>query len=76
MGQPLTRIELIALVAKLQDAEGTPEQTEVWIALVEANVPDPYVLDLIYWPNRCGLGDDPGAETIVDRALSYRPIEL
>lgn len=34
------------------------------------------VARMIYWPDRCGLGDDPGAEAIVDRALSDKPIEL
>jgi len=67
---------LIELVAKLLDAAGTPEEIKAWIVLVEANVPDPNVLDLIYWPDRCGLGANPDAEAIVSRALGYKPIEL
>ncbi len=55
--------------------QDTEPETEIGM-LYPDSVPDPNVLDLISWPDRCGLGDDPDAEAIVDRALSYRPIEL
>jgi hypothetical protein len=76
MLQTLNRAELIELVAKLLRAEGTQEETLEWIRLVEHNVPDPHVQNFIYWSNKYGLGDDPSAEEIVDKALSYKPIAL
>jgi hypothetical protein len=69
MAQLLNRAELLELVAKLLNAEGSPKEINAWIALLEASVPDPNVLDLIYWPDRCGLGANPDAEAIVNRAM-------
>ena len=65
----MRRDQLVALVRRLQRAEGTEEEQATWLARVERNVPDPEVSDLIY--------HSPAAmspEEIVDRALAYKPI--
>jgi hypothetical protein len=41
------------------------------MTLLEENVPDPEVSNLIYWND-----EELTAEKIVDKALSYKPIQL
>lgn len=76
MSQKLSRDELIELVKKISDPENNEEDISNWLEIFERNVPYPGVSDLIFWPRRCGLGSDPTAEEIVDKALSYKPIQL
>jgi hypothetical protein len=78
MQDKLDRDQLVRLVAKIMRAEGTEEELDAWIALVDKHVPGPTgsVSGLIFWPSRHGLGDEPTAEQIVDMALSYKSIEL
>ncbi|MDP9313661.1 MAG: hypothetical protein M3R24_22740 [Chloroflexota bacterium] len=72
----LSKAELITLVDRLLQAEGTAEETLEWLNLIERNVPSPHVQGLIYWPHRYGLGDTPTAEEIVEKALRCKPILL
>lgn len=74
MQQNLSKAELVNLVTKLLQVEGTQEEMLVWLETIEKNVPDPNVQGLIYWPDRHGLGQTPTAEEIVDKVLSYKPI--
>ena len=78
MSSSLTRSELIAIVTTLLEAPpATEEEVERLIRNFSANVPHPEASDLIYWPEHAfGPGADPTPEEIVDRALSYRAIEL
>jgi hypothetical protein len=65
----LSRSELIELVQKVLDIEGTEQQLDERLYLIRCNVPDPGVLDLIY-------GTELSAEEIIDRALAYQPVLL
>ena len=61
------------------DGNGTEDELNQMMDLLEANVPDPNVSDLIFWPN--GFPHDPNApeptaEQVVDKALAYKPIAL
>ncbi len=76
MAEQLTKTELVELVQKLINADGTEEEIDAWLRLVESSVPDPDVSNIIYWPNVRGLPDDLTAEQIVEMALSYKPILL
>ncbi|NJM09233.1 hypothetical protein HC891_28055 [Candidatus Gracilibacteria bacterium] len=76
MTHKLSKLELIEIVTRLLQAEGTEEETLQWIEVLERNVPDPNVQGLIYWPHRYGLGNEPSAEEIVERALGYQAIRL
>lgn len=67
------RTDLITLVQRIIDAEGTEEEQDEMLLLLKASVPDPKVSDLIYYPH---AGQDLSAEEIVDRALAYKPIQL
>lgn len=71
MADKLTREELIKLVKKMCNGEGSDDEISEWIELLEQNVPDPNVSDLIFWNNE-GLTP----EQIVDRAMNYKPIVL
>jgi len=68
--QELTRQELIELVNKIKDCDGTEEEIDNMILVLEKNVPHPEVSDLIFW------GEEKTAEQIVDIALNYKPIML
>lgn len=68
--QGLTRQELIELVNKIKDCDGTEEEIDNMILVLEKNVPHPEVSDLIFW------GEEKTAEQIVDIALNYKPIML
>ena len=76
MQDKLDKDQLIRLVEKIMRSEGTLEELEAWLRIVEENVPDPQVSDLIYWPEQNGLGETPTAEHIVERALQYKSIQL
>jgi hypothetical protein len=76
MSQKLSRDELIELVKKITAPKNNEEDILNWLEIFERNVPHPEVSGLIYWPNDYGLGDSPSAEEIVDKALSYKPIQL
>ena len=76
MADSLDKAQLIQLVERILSGEGTEEELDAWVSLVEQNVPDPNVWNLLFFPHMCGLGDNPSAEEIVERALAYRPILL
>lgn len=65
----MSRNELIELVKKISDCEGTEDEIEEMISRLEQNVIDPEISDYIYY-------DDLTPEQIVDKALAYKPIIL
>ncbi|MEK4043311.1 hypothetical protein NSU18_06575 [Paenibacillus sp. FSL H8-0048] len=67
----LSRQQLISLVTKIVNAEGTEAELDEWMEVVASNVPHPGVSNLIFW-NEPELTP----EEIVDAALSYQPIVL
>lgn len=71
MIEKLTREELISLVSKIVECEGTEEEIDEMIEIVKNNVPHPEVSDLIYWNE-----EDLTPEQIVDIALAYKPVQL
>ncbi|MFG3031778.1 hypothetical protein ACGFZJ_25055 [Streptomyces sp. NPDC048253] len=73
----MDRQELVELVRTLMASEGRAEEEDERIMLIlEANVPHPRVLDLIYHPGLEGLPDEVTAEQVVDAALAYKSIAL
>jgi len=72
--EKITKInDLIQLVRKIIAAEGSEEEIDNMLDILERSVPDPYVSDLIFYPPE---GKDLSPEEIVERALSYKPIQL
>lgn len=71
MSNRLTREELIELVNKIIECEGSEEEIDVMIEVVKRNVPYPDISDLIYWSE-----DELTPEQIIDKALNYKPIQL
>lgn len=67
----MTRDELIQLVEKIIQVNGTEEEIDNMLDIFQKNVPYPHVSDLIYWN-----ADNLTAEQIVDKALGYKPIQL
>jgi hypothetical protein len=76
MPERLNRDQLIELVGKIIAVRGTEKEIDSWVRIFAANVPHPEASGLIFWSSRYGLGRSPTAEEIVDKALSYRPIQL
>jgi hypothetical protein len=78
MSASLNRQQLISMVQKLMQGEGDEQEIAEWEKLIDRSVPCPsgYVFDLIFYPDRHDLGGDPTAEKIVEKALSYKPIQL
>jgi hypothetical protein len=69
----LTRAQMIALVTRLVNAQGSEEEQDADITLFQANCVHPAGTDLIYWPS--GFPHDPSepeptVEEIVDRAMT------
>lgn len=64
----LHKEELIKIVEKIINAEGSEEELDNLIDVVEKNVPHPNVSDLIFWNE-----DELSAEEIVEKAMKYRP---
>lgn len=71
MSKKLKKEELIELVRKIMCAEGTEEEIDKWMDVLEANVPHPEVSDLIFYPKK-----EMSPEEIVEEALSYKQINL
>ena len=69
MMDKLSRSELIELVEKVLNIEGTEQQLAEWRYIIRCNVPDPEVTDMIY-------ETELSAEEIIDRALAYQPVML
>ncbi len=67
----LSKNELIELVQKIMEVSGTEEEQDQMLILLEQNVPDPEVSNLIYWHT-----PELSAEEVVDKALSYKAIQL
>lgn len=65
----MTRDELIQLVNKIMLVEGSEDEIHEMIDLFKKNVPHPSPSNLIYY-------EDSTAEEVVDKALSYKPIQL
>lgn len=70
------RAELVALVEQIIAADfDTDDEVDAAVALFRRSVPHPMAADLIYyWED--AFDHEPTAVEIVDRALSYRAIEL
>lgn len=68
----MSKKELINLVERIMTVEGTEDEIDKMIDLLEANVPHPEVSDLIFYPKN----EDILAEDIVEEALFYNPIRL
>ena len=74
MRQHLTRDELIEIVRKLQQCEGTEQEQNELLALLDANVPYPAVSDLIYGWGFDVVESELTPEEVVDIALAYKQI--
>jgi hypothetical protein len=71
MNQKLSVDEMIELVRKLMNAEGTEEELDMWEDTLEKNLNYPELAALIYYPDR-----EMTPEEIVKQALAYKPIAL
>lgn len=65
----LNREELIELVRKIMNAEGSEAEIDDMLQILEHNVLDPQVSDYIYYDNKT-------PEEVVDKALAYKAIFL
>lgn len=67
----LNREQLIELVQRIMDGEGSENEQDEWLELLGQQVSHPEVSNLIFWDER-----ELTAEQVVDEALNYRPILL
>ncbi|MDN3693345.1 hypothetical protein QWZ06_14140 [Chryseobacterium tructae] len=73
MNQKLSREELIEIAKKIINMETeTDEEEDDLLELFADNVPDPNVTDYFFETEWADLT----AEEIVDKSLSYKPIQL
>ena len=68
-GHKLTREELISLVEKIMKCQGSEEEIDEMIRLLQNNVPDPEVTNYIFY-------EENTPDEVVDKALAYKPILL
>ena len=61
--------ELVELVRKIQNCEGSEEEVDRMIEILEANVHYPEISDLIFLEKKT-------PEEIIDIALAYKPLQL
>lgn len=64
----LNKEELIKIVEKIINAEGSEEELDNLIDVLEKSVPHPNVSDLIFWNE-----EELSATEIVEEALKYKP---
>jgi hypothetical protein len=67
LGSPLTREQLVILVQRLMNAQGTEEEQDAWLKLIaeETGASQGSITDDIYWPKQ-----EMTAEQIVERAIA------
>ena len=66
-----TKEELIEIVQKIMDCDGTEEEIDALICLLEENMADPKVSDYIFYPED---GQELSAIAIIEKALAYQPM--
>jgi hypothetical protein len=70
----ITRDELLELIRRVSMSAGKDSEINFWVGLLEANLPDPRISDLIFWPGEYfGDGDETrelSPEQILDIALT------
>jgi len=59
--------ELIELVRKIQNQQGTEAECIAWMKIVEMHVPDPYVSDLMFFSQ-----PSLSPEEVVERAFEFQ----
>ena len=78
----MTREELIELGHKIVNCEGTEEEQDKMYKMFSDNVPHPKGANLFYYPEnynarKHNIADyNPTVEEVVDKALSYKTIQL
>ena len=65
----MNREELIQLVDRIMKCEGTEEEQDALLEVLEKNVIDPQVSDYIFY-------EENTPEEVIDKALAYKPIIL
>ena len=70
------RERLIGIVERIMEGDySSDDEVQSLVAEFEAAVPAPGASSLIFWTSD-EFADEPTAAQVVDRTLSYRPIEL
>jgi hypothetical protein len=78
----MTREELIELGYKILNFRGSDEEHTELLLLFDKNVPHPKGSSLFFYPEKFNARKDdrsqynPTVEEVVDKALSYKPIQL
>ncbi|GLC28921.1 bacteriocin immunity protein [Clostridium omnivorum] len=72
MKEKLSKNELIEIVKRIINVEGTEEEIDEMIEVFERNVPHPAASDLIFYPEK----GEVTPEEIVEEALNYKAISL
>ncbi|BFH62866.1 bacteriocin immunity protein [Paenibacillus azoreducens] len=65
----LRKKELLELVEKIMQADGSEQEIDEMIDVLERNVPHPQVSDLIFWNEK-----ELTPEEIIEEAMNYKPI--
>lgn len=65
----LSRQEMIDLINKVMECEGTEEEQEDLVQKLDEGVLDPEIITYVFWT-------DMTPEEIADKALAYKPICL
>ena len=76
----ITRSELLEMLRRVCEADGTAHQIDFWIDMLRINIPDDRISDLIFWPDEYFEGDPQAPsdleltpEQILDIALEWGP---
>jgi len=69
MYKRLTDKELVQIVTKLINGEGSDEESSKWISILERNTGCPKISDYIFWS-----GEKLTPEEIIEKALNYKAI--
>ncbi|MDQ1913741.1 bacteriocin immunity protein [Paenibacillus sp. GD4] len=71
MKHQLSKEEMIDLVRKIMNSEGSEAEIDIMIDLLKKSVPHPEVSNLIFWNE-----EELTPEQVVEQAISYKPIQL
>ena len=75
----ITYEELLELVTRVSGAAGAEHELHFWLRLLEANLPDPRLSDLIFWPDEYfgdgGSSRELSPKEILDIALAANPTD-
>jgi hypothetical protein len=65
----ITKTELVELARRVMEVDGKENEIDYWLELLAANIPDPRISDLIFWPGEYFADGDNSREFTPEQVI-------